>query len=133
MTSPAPGPIRRSRVVRAVLIAVGTISLGLAVLGLVLPILPTTPFLLLAAACYARASHRLHAALLANRVFGPPIRDWQATRSMSRRVKWTAIAVLALTITASAFLFVEDLVVRALLLAVGLVIAVFLFRIPTKD
>jgi uncharacterized membrane protein YbaN (DUF454 family) len=119
--------------VRAFLVVVGTVCLALAGVGLVLPILPTTPFLLVAAACYARASDRLHAWLLANRAFGPTIRDWQTSRSIPRRAKWTAIPVMALTIGTSALFFVEELVVRSAVLALGLVLGVFLYRIPTSD
>ena len=62
-----------SRLVRALLIAAGTLCVALAALGAVLPLLPTVPFLLLAAACYARASERFYRRLLASRTFGPSL------------------------------------------------------------
>lgn len=65
-------------------------SLTLGVIGIVLPGLPTTPFVLLAAWAAARSSERLHAWLRAHRVFGPMIRDWQASGAVSRRAKWAA-------------------------------------------
>jgi uncharacterized membrane protein YbaN (DUF454 family) len=114
-------------------IVLGTGCLAIAIVGLVVPFLPTTPFLLAAAASYARASNRLHGWLLANRTFGPTIRDWQTSRRIPRRAKWTAIPVMALTIGTSALFFVEELVVRAAVLAVGLVLGLFLYRIPTSD
>jgi hypothetical protein len=81
---------------RFALLGLGLFCLGLACLGFALPGLPGTPFLLLAAACLARSSPRLHNRLLANRVFGPLIANWQATRSIPRRVKQIAIlSVLA--------------------------------------
>lgn len=118
--------------VRGSLIVVGTVSLGLAVIGLVLPVLPSTPFLLLAAACYARASERLHRWLLRNRYFGPAIERWQTSRTISPRAKWTAIPLVVLTIGASTVLIVEELVLRAVLLGTGVLVTIFLYRIPTR-
>jgi uncharacterized membrane protein YbaN (DUF454 family) len=70
--------------------------LGLGIVGIFLPGLPTTPFVLLAAYAAARGSKRLHAWLLAHRVFGPMIRDWEASGAVSRRAKHWAIGTMAL-------------------------------------
>ena len=74
---------------------VGGLSLLLAVIGAALPVLPTVPFLLLAAFCFARSSPRMHAWLLNHPRFGGPIRDWQAHRAISGRVKVIALASMA--------------------------------------
>lgn len=66
------------------------IALALGVIGIVVPGLPTTPFVLLAAWAAARGSIRLHRWLHSHRVFGPMIRDWQAQGAVSRRAKWSA-------------------------------------------
>jgi uncharacterized protein len=71
--------------------------LGLALVGIALPVLPTTPFALLAAYCAARGSERLHRRLLAHRALGPVIRDWHEHRAVSRRTKVTAIGTMALS------------------------------------
>lgn len=70
-------------------------SLGLGLVGIVLPGLPTVPFVLLAAFAAARGSQRLHRRLLAHRQFGPMIRDWQAHGAVSRRAKSLATAMMA--------------------------------------
>ena len=70
--------------------------LALGIVGIFLPGLPTTPFVLLSAYAAARGSKRLHAWLLAHRLFGPMIRDWEATGSVSRRAKYWAIGTMAL-------------------------------------
>ncbi len=90
-----------TRPIRWLLWLVGTIALMLGLLGAVLPVLPTTPFILLAAACYARASPRLHQRMRNNRWIGPMLRDWERHRSLSRRVKIVALTMMTLTLGAS--------------------------------
>ena len=70
-------------------------ALGLGIVGIVVPGLPTVPFVLLSAYAAARGSKRLHAWLLAHRRFGPMIRDWQAQGAVSRRAKWLATVMMA--------------------------------------
>lgn len=68
----------------------GGTALGLGVVGIVLPLLPTVPFLLLAAFCFARSSERLHDWLVSHPRFGPPIADWRDRGAISRAAKWAA-------------------------------------------
>lgn len=86
---------------RGLWLAAGMLFLGLGLLGVVLPVLPTTPFLLLAAACFARSSPRLHGWLLSHPMFGPPIRNWEENGAISRPAKRLAagsmVAVFALS------------------------------------
>jgi uncharacterized membrane protein YbaN (DUF454 family) len=104
---------------RLLWLAGGGLSLGLAVLGAALPLLPTTPFLLLAAFCFARSSPRLHAWLLAHGLFGPLIVSWQERGAIPRRAKHTAYvtmaAVLGLSVVFGAPLFV--IIVQVLVLS----------------
>lgn len=92
--APDGQPLRRSRVKRAAYLVLAWVALLLGVIGIVLPGLPTTPFVLLAAWAAARGSLRLHAWLRAHRVFGPMIRDWQASGAVSRRAKWAATVTM---------------------------------------
>ena len=71
------------------------LSLGLGIIGIVVPGLPTVPFVLLSAYAAARGSQRLHARLLAHHRFGPMIRDWQANGAVSRGAKWLATGMMA--------------------------------------
>lgn len=75
-------------------ISLGLLFLLLAVVGVVLPLLPTTPFVLLAAACFARSSPRLHNWLLKSELFGPSLRDWENNKCVSQKVKTLAIAMM---------------------------------------
>lgn len=73
------------------------VSLGLGIVGIFLPGIPTTPFVLLAAYAAGRGSERLHAWMLGHRSFGPMIRDWQASGAVSRKAKYWAIGTMALS------------------------------------
>jgi hypothetical protein len=134
---PASAPLeprpqaRASMPLRAILVTVGTVSLVVGVLGIVVPVLPTTPFLLLAAACYARASDRLYAWLIGRPSLGPIITEWRSSRSLPPGVRARALAVVALTFGVSIIL-ADDLLLRGALAVTGLVVGVFLYRIPTR-
>jgi hypothetical protein len=123
-------PSTTSRPVRAILVLVGTIALGLGVVGILVPVLPTTPFLLLAAACYARASTRLYVWLLGRPSFGPIIAEWRRSRSLPPGVKTRALVLVVLTFSVS-IVMVDAPLLRVGLAAVGLVLALFLYRIPS--
>ncbi|MEL6679808.1 MAG: YbaN family protein [Pseudomonadota bacterium] len=88
----------------------GMISLGLGVIGMAVPLLPTVPFLLLAAFCFARSSQRVHNWLLDHRVLGPPIHAWRAHGSISRRAKGYATVSIAAAFTLSLVLGVRPLI-----------------------
>lgn len=118
---------------RVGLLVVGVLCVGLGAIGIITPILPTTPFLLVAAACFARASPRLYQRLLANPSFGPLIRDWREQRAIPRRAKLTAIAAITVTIGSSAVFFVEPLWLRALLVAIGITLCTWIWRQRTLE
>lgn len=118
--------------VRGLLIGTGSLCVLLGVIGIFLPLLPTTPFMLLAAACFARSSRRFHDWLLANRTFGPLIREWEQHRSIPRRTKLTAIALMSLMLAVSIIFFVEPRWLQGLLAALGAALAIWLYRIPSR-
>ena len=97
----------------------GFLSVGLAVAGILLPLLPTTPFVLLAAYCFARCSPRLHGWLLAHQTFGPLITNWQRERAIPRRAKLAAYGASAGTIVLSVALAVPTHLVALQVLALG--------------
>ncbi|HEX9792500.1 MAG TPA: YbaN family protein [Planctomycetota bacterium] len=82
------------RLARPFFLAVGLLCVALAALGLFLPLLPTTPFLLLAVWCFSRSSPRLQHWLLHSPVFGPVLDDWQARGAVRRRVKVVATVLM---------------------------------------
>jgi len=108
----------------------GTISLGLAVLGIFLPLLPTTPFLLLAAACYARSSRRFSNWLSSNRFFGKFIKNYQEGKGVPLKLKAFSILLLWITIGCSVAFAVQILAVRIILgfIATGVTIHILSIR-----
>ncbi|MBA4141721.1 MAG: YbaN family protein [Nitrosospira sp.] len=121
-----------SRIVRFGYLALGFAALLLAVAGAVLPILPTTPFVLLAAACFARSSKHFHDKLLANRIAGPIIREWVEHRSIQRPVKRWVYLLLALSF-GSSILMMPSGWHQAMLAVLGIILAAFIWRIPVRD
>ena len=89
---------------RMLWVAIGVMATGIGILGIFLPLLPTTPFLLLAAYCFARGSQRLHDWLVGHRRFGPLIAEWRRHGAIRRPVKVLALATMALSLTITAWL-----------------------------
>ena len=112
----APTP-HTSRVVRGLLWLAGSVSLALGIVGIVLPGLPTTPFVLLAAACFAKASPRLHGWLTRHRYLGPMVRDWEAHRSLPLRIKWISTTLMLTMVALSAWHFMGRPWLQAVLIA----------------
>ena len=123
----------RYRWVQLAFAALGTLFLLLGIIGIFLPLLPTTPFLLLATACYARSSRRFYNWLLNHPAFGPLIIEWRTYRSIPRRIKLMAIATMILTFGSSIVFFVKDGRVQIALAIFGLAMAIWLYRIPSRE
>lgn len=117
---------------RMLMTLAGLLALGLGVLGVFLPGLPTTPFVLLAAACFARASPRLHAWLLQHRGLGPMLRDWEAHRNLTRRTKAVAVGSMLVMVGISMWGLRERWVALLGLAVLGAVGAWVVLRIPTR-
>tara|TARA_R110002073_G_scaffold219406_4_gene379732 strand:- start:1292 stop:1780 length:489 start_codon:yes stop_codon:yes gene_type:complete len=124
--------LHNSPVMRSLYLGAGVIALILAVLGAILPVLPTTPFVLLAAACFARGSERFHNKLLANRIAGPIIREWCEHRSIPRRAKRWAYLLMALSFGSSIFIL-PAMWHKVILGMMGVILTIFVWRIPVRD
>lgn len=114
------------------LVICGTLSLLLGAVGIFFPVLPTTPFLLLSAACYARSSVRLHSWLLNTRIFGSYIRDYQEGRGVSLRHKIAALVLLWLSIGYAAGFAVSRTWLRLLLLGIAAGVTIHLCKLKTR-
>ena len=116
---------------RRLLIAAGTISTAIGIVGIFVPILPTTPFLLLAAACYLRSSQKLYDRLLNNRFIGAYVRNYVQGRGMPLKIKIITILLLWITITCSIIFAVQGLIIRAILLIIAIGVSVHILLIKT--
>ncbi len=122
-----------SMLVRMLLWTLGSLALLLGIIGVFLPGLPTTPFILLAAACYARASEPFYRWLIANPTFGPLIVEWRRHHSIPFRVKLVAVTLMSLTICVSIWTFSALPWLQVLLAVIGIVTSAWLWRIPSRD
>ncbi len=117
--------------IRIFLIIGGTIAVGLGLLGIFLPILPTTPFLLLAAACYVRSSDKFYHWLIQHKWFGKYIRDYREKRGIQLRAKVLALCFLWLTIGYSIIFVISLTWVRLLILGVAIGVTVHITSLNT--
>jgi uncharacterized protein len=115
---------------RRLFVVAGTVALIIGVIGIVIPVLPTTPFLFLAAICYMRGSQRLYNALLCNKVVGSYMRTYLEGRGMSLKMKIWTLSLLWIAILCTAVLATESLIVRIILVVVliGVTIHILLIR-----
>jgi len=128
---PVPSKVAKKKSVRILLLIVGSISLFLGAIGIFLPILPTTPFLLLSTACYLRSSERMYNWLLNNRWFGEYIKNYQAGRGIPMKTKILAITMLWATILFSVlFMLTEILIMQIILLIIAVGVSIHLIRLP---
>ncbi|HDS59022.1 MAG TPA: DUF454 domain-containing protein [Thermoplasmatales archaeon] len=112
-------------------VALGTLFVALGIIGIPLPLLPTTPFLLAAAACYLRGSERMHRWLLTHRWLGPYVRNYLEGRGIPLRTKALAIALLWLTITTSALFFLHHWALRLILFIIAIGVTTHLLLMKT--
>ena len=122
----------RQKLVRALFFVAGSVSLAVGTIGIVLPILPTTPLLLLALACYCRSSKRMTKWVLSNKYFGSYIRRYKEGKGIPIKTKIVAIAALWITISYSAFFIVNNWwIVQLILFAIAIAVSIHIIRLPT--
>ncbi|AGF73987.1 hypothetical protein BAnh1_00940 [Bartonella australis AUST/NH1] len=122
-----------SRLLRIFYFALGCVTIVLGVIGVVLPIMPTVPFLLLASWCFARSSPRFHYWLHHHRIFGPPIKQWEESRIIPLFIKIFAIVSMASGFLSFLVIVHPALWFALLTAAVLLVIAVYIMTRPSSS
>ena len=119
------------RVKRILYIIIGTLFLIIGAIGIVVPVLPTTPFLLITAACYLRGSKKLYNWMVNNRVFGEFIENYRKGKGITKKNKLLTIAFLWVTISFSAVFVVKIFVIRVILFIVATAVSAHIMRLPT--
>ena len=126
------------KLVRALWFIAGTICVVLGAIGIVLPILPTTPFLLAAAACYYKSSEKMHRWLLNNKWFGEYIRNYTEGKGLTRKTKIIALTVLWITIILSTIFMLNRILpaqlvlpLQLVMIAVAVAVSIHILRLPT--
>ncbi|WP_456406189.1 YbaN family protein [Thiolapillus sp.] len=118
---------------KLLLSACGLTALALGLVGVVLPLLPTTPFLLLAAFCFYRGSARLHHWLESHPWIGEQLRLWREERAVSARVRRAALVYLWLSVGVSMVFFLTSPLYRLVLLAIAVAVSMHLFSLKTLE
>lgn len=126
-----PRQARLSRTKRTVILLIGFVCLALGILGIVVPLLPTTPFLLLAAACFVRASDRMYQWLINHKLFGLYIRNYREHKAIPLKIKVTSVALLWITIIFSIVYVVDSMPVQVILALIGIGVTIHILHYKT--
>jgi len=116
---------------RIAYLCLGWLSLIAGIIGVFLPLLPTTPFVLLSAWCFSRSSNRFHLWLTQHRFFGPIIKDWQSGDGIPKKTRNRAILFMWLSMGLSMMIIARPWAIATLLL-IGICMSIILFRLPIK-
>ncbi len=114
------------------LITLGWFFVGLGVIGVLLPVLPTTPFLIVALALFSKSSPRFHQMLLNNKWFGPGLRQWEASKTISRQTKYRATIAIIITFAVSIFILQGRWQLQLMLIGIAIVLLFNIWRINEK-
>ena len=119
-------------IIKALWVIAGSVFVVLGAFGVILPGLPTTPFLILAAACYIRSSQRLYDWLIANKTFGPNLRDYREGKGIPKRAKKIALVMMTIFVGYAVLFALDDLFVRIVVLILGMIGFFYVaYRVPS--
>mgnify|MGYP000912434926 CR=1 FL=1 len=124
--------INKNKFLKILLVSCGFISVGLGVLGIFLPVLPTTPFLLLAATCFSRSSERFYKWLFSNKVFGKYLNDYKNKKGLPVKIKIYTISLLWISILYTVIFIIPLMFVKLLLLVIAIVVTIHIILVKNK-
>jgi len=123
----------RAVIKRYVLIVLGWLFVILGAIGAVLPLLPTTPFLILALGCFAESSPRFHKMLLDNKWFGPPLAQWEQTKTVRRKIKHKVMVLIIATFGISIWVLSGRIELQLMLVCFCLILLSFVWRLKESE
>ena len=118
---------------RHLLMVLGWLFVILGAIGALLPLLPTTPFLILALACFSKGSPRFHAMLLHNKWFGPALKQWEQTHTIRRKVKHKAMTLIVATFSISIWVLSGRVELQLMLVCLCLIVLTFVWRLKEAE
>jgi uncharacterized membrane protein YbaN (DUF454 family) len=113
---------------KGLLMSIGSIAVILGLIGIILPILPTTPFLLLGAACFFRSSNKMYKLLINNRYLGVYIKNYQEKKGIPLKIKICVITFLWISIIYSAFFVLDQLILRIIILSIAIIVTYHILK-----
>ena len=122
-----------SKIKKGAYFIVGTIALVLGVIGAFLPVLPTTPLILLSAWCYIRSSEKFYEWLISNKRFGKTIEDYHSGLGISKNTKVKAIVMMWLMISISTYFFITSIPLSAFLFLIAISVTFYIYMQPTLE
>ena len=123
----------RTKVKHYLLICLGWFFVILGAIGIVIPLLPTTPFLILALACFAESSPRFHKMLLNNKWFGPPLAQWENSHTVRKKVKFKAMGLIIATFGISILVLSGRTGLQLMLVCFCLILLWFVWRLKESE
>jgi uncharacterized membrane protein YbaN (DUF454 family) len=115
------------------MVGLGWFFILLSAIGVLLPILPTTPFLILALTLFANSSPRFHKMLLNNRWFGPILKDWEENKTVTRQLKIRATLIVLASFSFSIYLVNYSWILQIMLITIAVILLVFLWRLKEAN
>ncbi len=123
----------RTKVKHTLLIVIGWFFVILGAVGAVLPLLPTTPFLIIALACFAESSPRFHQMLLANKWFGSPLAQWESSKTIRRKIKHKVMMLIIATFSISIFVLSGRVELQLMLVCFCIILLAFVWRLKESN
>ncbi len=123
----------QAKIKHYVILCCGWLCVLLGLIGALLPVVPTTPFMILALACFAETSPRFHKLLINNRWIGPPLKQWDQTKTVRRRTKYQAIVMLVIAFSFSIGLLWGQWSYQLALLALATVMIGFVLKLKEAE
>jgi uncharacterized membrane protein YbaN (DUF454 family) len=110
---------------------IGTLALAAGIVGAFLPVIPTTPFILLSAWCFFRSSSKIYQWVISNETFGPTIENFQKGKGITVNTKIRAVVMMWLTISISVYFFIRNMYIIAFVYLIAIGVTVYLYKLPT--
>lgn len=118
---------------KILLMTIGSISLVLGFIGVFLPVIPTTPFVLVSLACFMNTSEKMHHFVMTNKHLGPYARAYANGEGIPKRAKLKAVFLIWITIGFSVIFVLDKLPLRIMLLVIATIVSTYIFTRPTVE